>query len=228
MAAKKRQRTQNAGIGRQPQPPGQSGAVDAIQRDLARAALQKRQRGETPTQQELRALRRVEKARREQLAWEIYGAIPKGHWVEMSGRQARTINEQAQRYGIPFGGRTISLPDVVRALHDFLAANKHRLAVSDDEDPILSGPSTPWLEKLREEKAKLARLQRLEYEGKLVSRDRLHEGLGRVMSIIREGIETLQRQFGAEAHALMDDALTDAERGIADLFAYDRNSRSDA
>ncbi len=45
----------------------------------------------------------------------------------MSGRQAKVLQEQAARYGIPFGGSTIDLPEVVRALHDFLANAKYQL-----------------------------------------------------------------------------------------------------
>ena len=50
----------------------------------------------------------------------------------MSGRQTKVINEQAARYDLPFGGPTIDLPDVVRALHDFLAKHAQRLASGDD------------------------------------------------------------------------------------------------
>lgn len=221
MAAKKRQRTRKA----KPGPKRSAGAIEAIERDLARAALQKRQRGETPSREEVRALRRVERARREELAWEIYAAIPKGHWVEMSGRQHRTINEQAARYAIPFGGRTISLPDVVRALHDFLAENAPRLAAGD-EDPMLAGSTSPALERFREERAKLARLDRLEREGKLLARDKVHDGLARIATILRGAGDTLQRQFGPDALELLNDALDDAQREIVALIDQhdDRNT----
>lgn len=46
----------------------------------------------------------------------------------MSGRQTKVLNEQAERYGIPLGGRTINLPAVVRALHEFLARNARKLS----------------------------------------------------------------------------------------------------
>lgn len=50
----------------------------------------------------------------------------------MSRRQTKVLHEQALKYGLPFGGKTTSLPRVARALHDFLATNSRRL--SDDDD----------------------------------------------------------------------------------------------
>ena len=91
-----------------------------------------------------------------------------------------------------------------------------------------AGNASPALERYREERAKLARLDRLEREGKLLARDRMHEGLGQIVSIVREALEILQRQFGAEAHALVDEALDDAERAIGALFEHEHGSGSDA
>ena len=139
------------------------------------------------------------------------------HWRLMSGRQTKVLNEQAERYGIPFGGRTINLPNVVRALHDFLAANARKLAAEDDE-MLGSGVPSPALERYREERAKLARLDRLERERVLVPRDEVREGLGRIAAIIRSAGEALQRQFGASAVDLLYEALDDAQREIDQRF----------
>ncbi len=111
--------------------------VDQIDRELAATALAKRRAGEKPTGRELAALRRAEAARATQLRWQHYRSIPKRDWQTMSGRQVKVINEQAHRYGLPLLGRTIDLPAVVAALHDFLASNKHRLA-GDGKDGRVS------------------------------------------------------------------------------------------
>lgn len=84
----------------------------------------------------------------------------------MSDRQPKVINEQVVRYGIPFGGPKIDLPAVVRATHAFLAANAHKLA--GDGDAMMNGAGGPVLERYREERAVLARLDRLEREGLLL------------------------------------------------------------
>lgn len=65
------------------------------------------------------------------LRWEHYHSIPQKHWREMSGRQARTLIEQAERYGIPFAGATVDLPAVVLALHDFFASNAAALSSTE-------------------------------------------------------------------------------------------------
>ena len=103
-----------------------------LDKELAAAAYRKVMAGRTPTARERAALKRYEAEQEERRRWRYYRAIPQKHWRAMSGRQTKVLHEQAERYGIPFGGRTIRLPAVVRALHDFLAANAGRLA-SDDE-----------------------------------------------------------------------------------------------
>ena len=171
---------------------------------------------EALTREERRALERHEKQKEERLRWQYYHAIPQKHWRQMSGRQTKIINEQATRYGLPFGGRTIDLPAVVRALHDFLADNAQKLAREDDD--LLQGGNSPALERYREERAQLARLDRLEREGQLVPRDEVREALGRVAAIIRGIGDALNRQFGAAAVELLLEALDDAEREIDRSF----------
>ena len=187
-------------------------------RRLAQTAIRKRQIGETPSRAELAAWKKWESLREEELRWKYYRTIPQKHWREMSGRQARVINEQAQRYGIPFGGASVDLPAAVRALHDFLARNKVKLARDDSDDPLLGGENSPALERYRDERAKLARLDRLEREKTLLPRDQVHELLGQIAALLRGAGENLQRQFGSDAHAVLDEALDDADREIERFF----------
>lgn len=167
--------------------------------------------------------RTYETARVKEQRWQVYAAIPKGDWSAMSGRQIRTINEQAERYGLPLLGRTIDLRDFVRAFHDFLADNKYKLARGGDpaangDQMLYADATSPALERYRDERAKLAKLERLQREGTLIDRAQIHEALGRIASIIRAAGETLDRNFGADAHSLLDDALDDAERAIMKLL----------
>ena len=144
----------------------------------------------------------------------------------MSGRQTKVINDQAARYGIPFGGASIDLPSVVKALHDFLAENAQRLA--RDDDAMLVGGSSPALERYREERAQLARLDRLEREGKLLPRDEVREVLGRIASILRDAGDALQRRFGTDASDILHEALDDSQREIAAFFGDDEERSQDA
>lgn len=168
------------------------------------------------TGEEKDVLRRHEKAKEERLRWQYYRSIPQKHWREMSGRQTKVLNEQAVRHGIPFGGATIDLSAVVKALHDFLAENKHKLARDDDD--LMSGPGSPALERYREERAALARLVRLEREGELLPRDLVRQSLSKTAAIIRLAGETLQKQFGEAAAEVLYEAIGDAEAEIDRFF----------
>lgn len=168
------------------------------------------------TDKERAALKRHEKDKEERLRWQYYAAIPQKHWRQMSGRQTKVINEQALRYSLPFGGPHINLPAVVRAFHDFLADNAHKLA--KDETDLMQGAASPALERFREERAALARLDRLEREEQLVPRDLTREALARIATVLRNAGDALQRQFGPAAVEILYDALAEARREIDRAF----------
>jgi hypothetical protein len=194
-----------------------SGAA-ALEKELVSRAYRKRLNREELTREERAAVARHEKALEEQRRWQYYGSIPQKHWRQMSGRQTKVINEQADRYGLPFGGPFINLPKFVRAFHDFLAENALKLARDDEADPLLQGGGSPALERYREERAALARLDRLEREGALLPRDQVRQGLGRVAAIVRAAGDALQRQHGPAALELLYEALDDAQREIDRSF----------
>ncbi len=207
----------------QPQPTGTS---DQIDRELAAAALRKRQLGEAPTRQELAALRRIELATEERRRREYFATCSKRHYREFSGRQTKILHDQAALYGIPISQPTVDLAAVIRWLHDFLADNRQKLQATDGEDPM-SGESTPALERWREEKWRLARLERQRVEQSQLPRDEIHELLGRVAGILRAMGDRLQRRFGPEAYNMLTEALDDADRHVATYFQTNRNQPDD-
>ena len=194
-------------------PPEHRPLSQQLDREMASRAYRKVMAGETPTSQERAALKRYENDQEEQRRWQYYATIPQKHWRQMSGRQTKVLNEQAERYGIPLGGRTINLPQVVRALHDFLAANARRLN-SGEEELLTNGGPSPALERYRDERARLARLDRLEREEILVPREDIRVGLGQIAVILRTAGDLLQRQFGREAAEILHEALDDAELAV--------------
>ena len=200
-------------------------AATSIDGPVLARAYRKVMDGKELTRSERETLKRHEKQKEEKLRWQYYRAIPQKHWRQMSGRQTKVINDQATRYSIPFGGASIDLPNVVKALHDFLAENAQRLAREDDG--MLLGGSSPALERYREERAKLARLDRMERQSRLLPRDQVREALGRIAGILRDAGDTLLRQFGNSAAEVMLEALDDAEREIASFFGEDEE-RQDA
>ena len=191
-----------------------------LDKELAGQAARKLMSGQQPTAEERAALRRHERHQEELRRWQYYESIPQKHWRQMSGRQTKVLAEQADRYGLPFGGRTVHLPKLVRALHEFLAANARKLA---GEDGMMdAGTSSPALEQYRKERARLARLDRLARQRSLVSRENVRDGLGRIAHLLRAAAEALERQYGKEAGQLLDEALDDAQREIDRLFGQKR------
>jgi hypothetical protein len=197
-------------------------AIPPAEAELVARAYRKVMGKEPLTAQERAALKRHEREKEERLRWQFYGSIPQKHWRQMSGRQAKVLIEQAERYGLPFGGPTVSLPALARALHDFLADNALKLA--QDDDPLLQGGGSPALEQYRVERAALARLDRLEREGSLIPRDAARAALARVAAILRSAGEALGRQFGSAATDLLYEALDDAEREIDRSFGGDQSA----
>ena len=195
------------------EPPDAASRVDS---DLVARAYRKVMDRKELTKQERGILKRHERQKEERLRWQYYRSIPQKHWRDMSGRQTKVINEQALRYGIPFGGRTVDLPAVVMALHDFLAENAQRL--SRDPDEMLVGAGSPALERYREERAELARLDRQERQQQLLPRDVVNASLSQIATVRRGAGETLQREFGAAAAEILYEALYDAERQIRRTF----------
>lgn len=104
------------------------GSAEAIERDLAEAAILKRRAGKRATSQELAALRRIERRKEEEDRRRYYATVPQRHYRELSGRQAKILAEQAQRHDLPIAGKTVDLGLVLRRFHDLLAENKFRLA----------------------------------------------------------------------------------------------------
>ncbi len=203
--AKKKQRAK-------PAPP--PSASEQMDRELAGSALDKRRRGVTPNTQELAALRRIEQQREEELRWDYYRTIPQKHWREMSGRQAKVINEQADRYQLPFDGAKVDLPAVVKALHNFLAEHGRKLL--DDAGELTPESTSPMLERIREEDWRLKRVKRLLAEGQVLPRGVVHDWFSQVAGLLRKAGELLEKQFGPEALEIHDKALASAERLITD------------
>lgn len=119
--------------------------------------------------------------------------MPKKVYCALSGRAAQVVNEQADRYGLPLRGETVDLGDVLRAFHDLLAEYGRKINREDVDDPDDPGGDSPALERYRDEKAKIARLQRLEMEKQLLRRAPVHETLARFVNVWKQAADQLQR-----------------------------------
>lgn len=199
-----------------PKPPAASPSsappADPHDRALAAEALRKRQAGLRPSSQESAALRRVQKASDEASRWEHYRTIPQKHWRQMSGRQAKVINEQAALYGIPFDGATIDLPAVVRKLHDLLAEHGRKILAAEDPE---GDPDTD-LKRIKAVRQKFAHQRDL---GEWIAREDVHAGMAIFAEAIRRASERLQREHGPDAGRTLEEAFADVRKDLEIHFA---------
>lgn len=192
-------------------------AKDGPNPDILRRAIQKTVAKEDLTLEEKAALRAHQKIQEEETRWKYYETIPAKHWEAMSGRSTKVRNQQAAHYDLPFGGPVINLRKLARAIHDFIAKNKYKLA--RETTVTMDGPNSPALERYREERAAMAKLVRLEREGKLVDRDEVRQSMQKAGAVIRQAGDTLRKQFGPLAAQILYEAIDDAESEVERAFA---------
>jgi hypothetical protein len=185
--------------------------TENIDRQLAASGLQKIKAGKAPSVSEKAAIKRIEKAKEEQLRWQYYRTIPKKHWMEMSGRQVKVINEQGDRYSLHLSGKEVDLPKFVRAFHDFLANNATKLTT--ELDPLLaaSGDSV-GLERYRLARAAQEEIKLEAMRLNFMSREEIEAGLTVFAQHIRRAGDAIERIHGHDAAKLLLEALDDAER----------------
>jgi hypothetical protein len=166
--------------------------------------------GQQLTKSEHAELKRHEKAREAKLRKQYYASISQKDWARMSGRQPKVLKEQEVRYGLPVGGPVIDLTKLAPALHNFLAENAHKLA--RDDDPMMQGSGSPALERYREEKAIMAKLDRQEREGQLLPLDDMRRILDQIAMTVKSAGEVLERQYGPGAAEILNEAVGEMGR----------------
>jgi phage terminase Nu1 subunit (DNA packaging protein) len=173
------------------------------------------------------ALRRVEATREEDLRWQYYETIPQKHWQEMSGRSPRILKDQEAKYGIPFGGRVVNLSKVAKAIHDFFAKHYKKFLDPETDLEMLTGGTSPALERFRLARAKREERKLAEERMELVSIHKVHDGLARITTALRNAGDAVQRQFGPEAHEIIVAAIKEAEEeGLRYFGEPDKESQN--
>ena len=208
-----------------PSPKPKKSVAEEIERKaeqkLVASARDKYASGDRPTARELAALRRFEKQESDLWQRAYLHRLPKRLYLEIVGRQANQLNDQCRRFGMPLSGPEVNLMRFLPWVHDYFRDHRRQLEPKPEngDGTLFEGADgSPALERYREERAKLAALDRLEREGQLLPRDAIHEVLTRMAAVLRSAGESLKRQFGDEAHALLDEALDDVEQDIETFF----------
>jgi hypothetical protein len=136
-------------------------------------------------------------------------------WVEDGKRYFRTLAGLAQCFdistrairdwkekGCPLENGRYCLPEVI-AWRD----GWQKRSAPDPEEMELMGGDSPALERLREEKYQLARLDRLERERQLVRVDDLLQPLMEAAAVVRAAGERIGRDYGPEAQEIVNEAV---------------------
>jgi hypothetical protein len=134
--------------------------------------------------------------------------VSKAEYLRGSGRLQHVIDSQAQRYDLPISTRKIELWSVIRRFHDLLAEFARRRELDD---------SRPAMKLYREERALIARYDRLARESNLLPRDLVQLVLSRLAATLRGAGEKLgQRKSlsGDAAQQILNEAI---ERGAEEI-----------
>jgi hypothetical protein len=161
--------------------------------------------------------------------------VPKRIWKAWSGKSTTELHAMADRFGAPLRGETIDVAAAVlwytRYVAEFNRRHKGggrlpgadgrmpgvngRLpgAADDGEgDPNMVGPLSPALEAYRNERAKIAKLTRLEMEKTLLSVAAAQQVLNLCADRLIKTQEELSRLFGDAAADIVARALADCDR----------------
>ena len=91
-------------------------------------------------------------------------------------------------------------------------------------EPELAGPVSPALERWREERATMAKLERLQMEKQLCSRGWMHEQLAGMAIVLRRLGEDLQREYGDDVLKIFDDSLDEFNQRVERLVTDDEQT----
>ena len=134
----------------------------------------------------------------------MYRSIPQADYKLMSGRQNKTLHEQAARYGLPFNRASIDLTELLPALHQFLADNA--AVLGKDPEGILGGPETDNLDRLRLAQAIKVEMQNDVEAGVLRPVADVHKVSSEISHLLRDAADSIFSE--------LDDTDGDVARGI--------------
>ncbi|MBI2424180.1 MAG: hypothetical protein HYV27_15220 [Candidatus Hydrogenedentes bacterium] len=195
--------------------------LTAEEREAMRSALARRNGGIPLTQEDRRWLRKAEKLHAQALRIQVFKAVPKGEYADISGRQVKVLNEQASRYGLPLAGATVDLTVLIPRFHDFLAENRYKLRAPEEEDPLLAGAVSPGLEKYRNHKAAREEIRLREDLAQSIPREDVKAGFGLVAQRLRRLGDKLADLYGEEARGVLEACLEDCAVAVRELLGAD-------
>lgn len=192
------------------------GVIEHLDEQLVQSFLQKRKEHKNPSNQERAAYGRWEKARRERAFDEECHRVPQKKFREMcDGIYVKQLQDWERNFDLPVARPVINLREFFSALRKLLGSRGRKMLVdADGTEGMLEGCSKNVRDRYVERQIQMLEIKIGKETKTLVAMDELLPDLTDMSTGIRKGIETLQRQFGAEAAGIMNDVLEefDAKR----------------
>lgn len=132
--------------------------------------------------------------------------------ADFCGVSIDTVKNWAKR-GMPGRSGAYDLAIIVQWLRTEGPWRSHAKP-EQSTDPLLDGEITEGLERYRLARAELSELELAERKGSLIARDKVRTVLSRWASIVKRMAEVTRKRFGADAAAVISDALSECEAVI--------------
>jgi hypothetical protein len=180
---------------------------------LVKAALQKQQRGEKLTRQELAAWKAWEQEQNQTRGLAFLRAVPQKlyrSWI--GGKQTKQLQDHERAYGVPCTGKTIDVPAVIGWLHNFLVERKEELSTSRGDGSLKDQLAAKQIEQLELRIDMLSRKRAIDV-GDLAPAWALEAWLAEKAKILRSLTEWFEKQpslTGREAATQLRTAIADA------------------
>lgn len=108
-------------------------------------------------------------------------------------------------------------PELVAAWYQNKVDKLKQVAMATDADPLLAAGDSPALERYRDEKAKLAKMDREEREKSHVKLADVEPLTIKLFGLLRAAVEDVQRQWGNDPAQRINEALDEMESGLLKL-----------
>lgn len=161
--------------------------------------------------EEIKATEKKELAWLHELWFERHaGSISRKLYMRLSSKQLSQLERHSKAFGLPITGKVIDLFEVLRAMHQALSDNIHKIKEIDDA----SAQKKTAEARMIDIKVRKAELDLLEREGKLIDRSIVRDQLQWLASQFAEMSEMIGRNHGTAAQAAINGFLTVMQREV--------------
>lgn len=144
--------------------------------------------------------------------------IPLKRWATWARQPKQTVTDRSELLGLPVRGG-VSLVDFVAALYRFIDDNMEAIAKRNDPKFTNGSPVSPFLELLRQERWRSARLARMRQESQVVSASFMRDAMQVVVAMLTQAGTKLYDLHGEAAYQILEDAAGAIGKKVDDMFA---------